>query len=240
MRPLIGITMSLDDSKNIAKLGEKYIRAVEKAGGIPLAIPPLQDKNALSVIVQKLDGIILSGGPDIDPSYYHQLPHIRLGNVCPRRDETEIYIATEIIKKSKPLLGICRGLQVMNVAMGGTIFQDISSNIKEPIKHMQDAPRWHKSHEIEIVDIDSLIYKIIGKPRIRVNSFHHQSINKPAPDLKITALAPDGVIEAMESKGEGFCIGVQWHPEELIDDIAHMRLFEFMIDAAKDIKTRRK
>ncbi|NLZ53769.1 MAG: gamma-glutamyl-gamma-aminobutyrate hydrolase family protein [Thermoanaerobacteraceae bacterium] len=240
MRPLIGITMSFDNSNNTAKLGEKYVSAVELAGGIPLAVPPLQDKDTLNGIVHRLDGIILSGGPDIDPSYFNQLPHPRLGNVCPRRDESEIYIAAEFIKLSKPILGICRGLQVMNVAMGGTIFQDISYNIRKPIKHMQDAPRWHKSHEIEIVDTNSLIYKIIGKIRIRVNSFHHQSVDKPAADLKITALAPDGVIEAMESKSGGFCVGIQWHPEELIDDVAHMRLFECMIDAAKDVKTRRK
>jgi len=232
--------MSLDDSNNMAKLGEKYISAVEQAGGIPLAIPLLQDKNALKILAHRLDGIILSGGPDIDPSYFHEMPHPCLGSVCPQRDETEIFITAEIIKLSKPLLGICRGLQVMNVAMGGTLYQDISSNIKEPIKHIQDAPRWHKSHEIEIVDIDSLIYKIIGKRRIRVNSFHHQSVERPAPDFKITALAPDGVIEAMESNVGGFCLGVQWHPEELIDDAIHLRLFESMIDAAKDVKTRRK
>ena len=239
MRPLIGITMSLDYENRTAKLGEKYVTAVERAGGIPVAVPPLEDKNALNAMVQKLDGIILSGGPDIDPSYYNQLPHPRLGNVCPRRDQNELFIAAEFIKLSKPILGICRGLQVMNVAMGGTLCQDISSSIKNPIKHMQNAPRWHKSHEVEILDMNSLLYKIVGKQRIRVNSFHHQSVERPATDLKITALAPDGVVEAMESEAGGFCLGVQWHPEQLTDDIAHMRLFEFLIDAAKDVKTGR-
>lgn len=240
MRPLIGITMSLDYGSKTSKLREKYIIAVEKAGGVPLAVPPLQDKNVLDVLVQKLDGIILTGGPDIDPSYFHQLPHPSLGNVCPRRDKSEIYLAAEFIKLSKPILGICRGLQVINVAMGGTICQDIPSHIQNPIKHMQDAPRWHKSHEIEIVDTESLIYKIMGRGRTCVNSFHHQAVERPAPNLKITALAPDGVVEAMESEAGGFCLGVQWHPEDLIDDIIHMRLFEFMINAAKDVKTGRR
>lgn len=239
MRPLIGITMSFDYDNKTAKLREKYITAVERAGGIPVAVPPLQDKGVLNTIVQKLDGIILSGGPDIDPSCYNQLPHPRLGNICPRRDQSEIYIAAEFMKRSKPILGICRGIQVINVAMGGTLCQDIPSCIKGSIQHMQVAPRWHKSHEIEIIDMDSLLYKIIGKRRIKVNSFHHQSVDRPAPGLKITATAPDGVVEAVESKAGNFCIGIQWHPEDLTDDMEHMRLFEYIINAAKDVKTGR-
>jgi putative glutamine amidotransferase len=239
MGPLIGITMAFDHGTNTAKLSAKYISAVEEAGGVPLAIPPLEDKKLLNVIIQQLDGIILTGGPDIDPSYYNQLPHRYLGRVCPRRDASEIYLAAEFMKLSKPILGICRGLQVMNVAMGGTLCQDIPSIIDNPIKHMQDAPRSHKSHEIEIVEQDSLTYKIIGNSRLMVNSFHHQAVGKPAPDLKVTARAPNGVIEAMESKGRGFCIGVQWHPEELTDDRAHMRLFEYLVYAAKDVEIGR-
>jgi len=237
MMPLIGITMSFDYDNKAAKLGEKYISAVEKAGGVPLPVPPLQNCHLLNVIVQELDGLILTGGPDIDPSYFNQLPHPQLGRVCPKRDFSEIYLTVEFVRQSKPILGICRGLQVMNVAMGGTLFQDISSSIVNPLKHMQEAPGWHKSHEIEIVDVDSLIYKIIGRQRARVNSFHHQSVDKAASDLKVTAIAADGVIEAMEAKAGGFCIGVQWHPEYLLDDPVHMRLFEYMIDAAKNVKT---
>jgi len=240
MGPLIGITMSFDYDTNTAKLGERYINAVVKAGGVPLAVPPVQDENLLKEIVQKLDGIILSGGPDIDPSYFNQLPHPRLGRICPKRDASEIYLAAEFIRRSKPILGICRGIQVMNVAMGGTIIQDIPSNLENSIKHMQDAPEWHKSHEIRIVDEASLLYRIIGRLQIRVNSFHHQSVDKVAPDLKVTAIAPDGVIEAIEAKRPyGFCIGIQWHPEYLIDDTTHLRLFEYMINVAKDVKARR-
>jgi len=233
MGPLIGITMEFDYSANKAKLGEGYISAVERAGGIPLAVPPLQDDHVLKVLVQKLDGIILSGGPDIDPSYFNQLPHPRLGKVCPKRDISELYLAAEFIRRSKPVLGICRGIQVMNLAMGGDIVQDIPSSVANPIKHMQDAPEWHKSHDIEIVDEDSLLYKLMGRRRIRVNSFHHQSVGKVATDLKVTAIAPDGVIEAVEAKTGGFCIGVQWHPEYLIEDPDHLGLFKYLVDAAK-------
>jgi putative glutamine amidotransferase len=234
MRPLIGITTSFNNSKNRANLSEKYYNAIERAGGLPLAIPPLRDKAALKALAERLDGVILSGGPDIDPSYFQEMPHPQLGNICPRRDEAEIFIAGEIIRLSKPLLGICRGMQVMNVVMGGNLYQDISSEIKDPLKHIQDAPRWHKSHEIESIQEDSLLFKIIGQRRIKVNSFHHQSVKEPALCYKITATAPDGVVEAMESRQKGvLCLGVQWHPEDLTDDPAHLRLFQVMIDAAK-------
>jgi putative glutamine amidotransferase len=234
VQPLIGITMSFDNYKNNANVSEKYFRAIEQAGGLPLAIPPFKDKATLKALAERLDGVILSGGPDIDPSYFHEIPHPRLGNVCPRRDEAEIFMAGEIIRLSKPLLGICRGMQVMNVVMGGNLYQDIPSEIKKPLKHIQDAPRWHKSHEIEIIQEDSLLFKIIGQRRIKVNSFHHQSVKEPALCYKITATAPDGVVEAMESRQKGvLCLGVQWHPEDLTDDPAHLRLFQVMIDAAK-------
>ncbi|MDD4568882.1 MAG: type 1 glutamine amidotransferase [Tepidanaerobacteraceae bacterium] len=154
MLPLIGITMSFDNYKNNVNVSEKYFRAVERAGVLPLAIPPFRDKATLKALAEKLDGVIFSGGPDIDPSYFHEMPHPRLGNVCPQRDEAEIFLAGEIIRLSKPLLGICRGLQVMNVAMGGTLYQDIASNVKASLKHVQDAPRWHKSHEVEIIEGD--------------------------------------------------------------------------------------
>lgn len=234
MLPLIGITMSFDNHENLAKIGEKYFNAIERAQGLPLPIPPLRNKAALKALAERLDGIILSGGSDIDPSYFHEAPHPRLGDVCPHRDEAEIFLAGEIIRLSKPILGICRGLQVMNVVMGGNLYQDISSKVRDPLKHMQEAPRWHKTHQIEIIEEDSLLYKLIGQKFIKVNSFHHQSVNKPAPDYIVTAAAPDGVVEAVESRERGaFCLGVQWHPEELTDDPVHMRLFQAMVDAAK-------
>ena len=121
MRPLIGITMSFDDNKKRAKISEKYYNAVELAGGLPLAIPLLRNKANLKTLAKKLDGVILTGGPDIDPSYFHELPHPRLGKICPVRDEFEAIITSEIIRLSKPLLGICRGEEVMNVVMGGTL-----------------------------------------------------------------------------------------------------------------------
>lgn len=234
MLPLIGITMSFDYDKNQAQLGKKYFHAVQLAGGLPVAIPPIQDETALKAMVEKLDGIILSGGPDIDPSYYNEKPSTKLGDVSPCRDTAEMFLADEMLRVKKPLLGICRGMQVLNVVLGGTLFQDIPTEFKQPLKHVQSAPRWHGSHEIEIVEEDSAIFQILRKKHLCVNSFHHQAVKEPAASCKVSALASDGVVEAIELReADMFCIGVQWHPEEMMGDAAFLRIFESMIDAAK-------
>ncbi|HHX24138.1 MAG TPA: gamma-glutamyl-gamma-aminobutyrate hydrolase family protein [Thermoanaerobacterales bacterium] len=235
MLPLIGITMYVNTNEGIAKINQKYYEAVQRAGGIPLAIPPFMQKEAIEALAYKLDGLILSGGPDIDPFYYKETPHPCLGKVCSIRDKAEISIADQMIKLSKPVLGICRGMQVLNVIMGGSLYQDIESEIKESLKHKQDEPRSCKTHEIEIIKEESLIYRIIKQKRIRVNSFHHQSVKTPAPGMLITAVASDGVVEAIESAQSGkiFCLGVQWHPEELIEDPANFKLFQFLVNAAR-------
>ena len=227
MQPLIGITMSYDYIKKSSNVGEKYCFAVEKAGGLPLAIPILKDRQTLKALAKTLSGLVLSGGPDVDPSHFNE-------KVCPLRDETEIYLTKEMTRLSKPVLGICRGMQIINVVMGGSLYQDIPSQIKDPIQHSQGAPRWHKSHEIEITKKDSILYGITGKDFICVNSFHHQSVKIPAPCCEITAASSDGVIEAMESVKNGkFLMGVQWHPEELMGDPVHLGIFNTLVDFSK-------
>lgn len=236
MSPLIGITASYDFKNKKASLGKGYFRAVEQAGGIPVAIPPLEDENTLLALAGRLDGILFSGGPDVDPSYFGEEPHPHLGMVCPQRDRMEIFLAREMIKRGKPVLGICRGIQLINIAMGGSIIQDIPAEIKRPIKHQQDAPQWYATHRVEIIDRESLLYKIMGQSCIRVNSFHHQSVKALAPGFKITARASDGVIEAIEAEDRGiFCLGVQWHPEEMWErDPLQFRLFKCFNEAAKN------
>lgn len=234
MLPLIGITMSFDYDKNQAQLGEKYFHAVQSAGGLPVAIPPIQDKTVLKALTEKLDGIILSGGPDIDPSYYNEKPSTELKDVSPCRDAAEMFLADEMLRVKKPLLGICRGMQVLNVVLGGTLFQDIFTEFKQPLKHIQSAPGWHGTHEIEIVEEDSAIFQILRQRHLFVNSFHHQAVKEPAASCKVSALASDGVIEAIELKeADVFCVGVQWHPEKMIRDAVFLRIFESMIDAAR-------
>lgn len=234
MQPLIGITVSFDSEKNKACLSGSYFRAVERAGGIPVPILPLDDSGRLRGLLERMNGIIFSGGPDVDPSYFHEEPHIKMGKISPERDEAEIFLARECLRLGKPAMGICRGIQLLNIALGGSIYQDIPSQIKKPLKHWQDAPGWHASHEVEIICEDSRLFKIFEKSRIRVNSFHHQSVKDIAPDFAVVAVARDGVIEAVEAKDRNvFCIGVQWHPEEMWQkDALQFGLFRHFIEAA--------
>lgn len=235
MRPIIGITASFDSEKNKAYLNGGYFRAVEQAGGIPVPILPLSDSERLLRLLERIDGVIFSGGPDVDPSYFHEEPHVHTGEICPERDEAEVFLARECLRRGKPVLGICRGIQLLNIALGGSLYQDIPSQIKKPIKHWQDAPRWYASHEVEIICEDSRLFKIFEKSRIRVNSFHHQSVKDIAPDFRVAAVAGDGVIEAVEAKNmDIFCIGVQWHPEEMWQkDSLQLKLFRHFIEVSQ-------
>ncbi|MDI3480960.1 MAG: putative glutamine amidotransferase [Tepidanaerobacteraceae bacterium] len=235
MQPLIGITASFDSEEEKAYLSAGYFRAVEQAGGIPVPILPLDDVKRLQGLLERMDGIIFSGGPDVDPFYFHEEPHIRMGKICPERDEAEVFLARECLRLGKPTLGICRGIQLLNAALGGSIYQDIPSQMKKPLKHWQDAPGWYATHEVEIIWESSRLFKIFEKNRIRVNSFHHQCVKDIAPDFNVVAVAKDGVIEAVEAKDTSiFCIGVQWHPEEMWHkDSLQFKLFQHFIEASR-------
>lgn len=231
---LIGVTMSYDYNKNQAKINENFFRAIELAGGLPVCIPPIRNEAALKDLSKRLDGLVLSGGPDVDPMHYNEKPIPQLGNIDPDRDTTEILITREMFELKKPILGICRGTQVLNVAFGGKLIQDIAVYLNNPLKHDQDAPRWHKSHEIEICEENSIIFRLFGHRRLRVNSFHHQAIKEVAPGFKVCATAPDEIIEAIESVDKDrFCVGVQWHPEEMLCEPGFFSLFEALIEAAE-------
>lgn len=233
MMPLVGITASHDFDKKLISLNEGYFKAVAKAGAIPVAVMPIQEENVLLDLVERLDGFLLSGGPDVDPSYFGESPDQNMRMVNPERDKTEIFIVRECFKRKKPVLGICRGIQVINIALGGSIYQDIQTKIKGAIKHFQDAPQWFGSHEIHIKDSKSLLYNIVKKRYIRVNSFHHQSVKDLAHPFKLTAISCDGVIEAIEAKDESlFFIGLQWHPEEMWEkDEAQLEIFKRFVEA---------
>lgn len=235
MSPLIGITMSYDYDKKTFKLNQSYVEAIQLAGGVPVAVPPMEDKNNLKDIARQVDAIVFSGGLDINPIYYSEDPHPKLEKICPLRDTAEIFLVREMMKLPKPILGICRGMQVMNVAQRGSLFQDIPSSVPKAIKHNQDAPRYSATHKVRIKDPNSILYDIFKEDIITVNSYHHQSVKDIAPPFKVTALAPDGVIEAMElSSMEFFCLGVQWHPEEMcIKSPENLRIFEYLVEAAR-------
>ncbi len=203
--------MSVD--KHFYFINEAYTKSVINAGGIPFAIPFDVEKD-VSQIVDMIDGLLLSGGGDVHPHTFGEEPHQKLGQVSSARDRVELALVEEVIKRKKPIFAICRGHQVLNVALGGSLFQDIYAQNLNVYLHSQQAARYEKSHFIKVAE-DSLIYHILGKERLQVNSFHHQAIKLLAPSVVSVAKASDGIIEAIEMKDYPFCLSVQWHPEEM-------------------------
>jgi putative glutamine amidotransferase len=197
------------------RLNSAYVTALEIAGLIPLVIPPLSSPAAARSILAVVDGLVLSGGEDVDPALYGHAPHEQLGTVNRLRDETEIALVHAAREMRKPVLAICRGPQLLNVALGGTLIQDIASCVPEALPHDSEEARDARTHEVTI-EPGSRIARAVGATQIRVNSLHHQSILEPAKGLRVTARAPDGIIEGVESDNDAWwAIAVQWHPEEM-------------------------
>lgn len=233
MRPLIAITGSHDYENGRSIFNEGYYHAVEAAGGIPVLIPMLKEQATIAELIRRVDGVLFAGGPDLDPVYFGQEPHPKMGRITPERDALEIALAKEAFALDLPVLGICRGIQLLNVVAGGTIIQDIPSKSGEWIKHSQDAPRWYPTHSVKIA-ADSRLKDMLSVTEIRTNSFHHQAIDTPAPIFTVTAKAPDGIIEAVESTEHKFVVGVQWHPEEMFEkDPRFLGIFQAFVEACK-------
>jgi putative glutamine amidotransferase len=217
-----------------------YIHAVEVAGGLPLMIPLSRDPGLLEDYFGTLDGLLLPGGMDVDPVHYGEEPHRLLEEVDPVRDETELYLAKRALKEDMPVLGVCRGEQLLNVAAGGSLFQDIAAQSpQEVIRHFQEFAQEWPSHSVEVKP-DTLLASIVTERKVRVNSYHHQAVRRVAPGFRVGATAPDGVIEAIESTRHAFALGVQWHPELLVDDLDfNLALFRRHVEAASVYRASR-
>lgn len=234
MKPLIGITSNietkpiLNSDRVFNDLNTSYINAVLSAGGVPLIIPNGLKEDDLISLVNGLDGFIFSGGVDVDPSYYGKKDDGTLGEVTPQRDETEISLIKYLLNNSdKPIMGICRGMQLINVAMGGTLIMDLPTAGKNN-HSLTNHQRSEFTHEIIVKDNNRL--KQILKDENRVNSFHHQAVDKLGNNLIITAYSKeDNVVEAIESTDDRYLLCVQWHPEELVFNPSHKALFEELI-----------
>lgn len=232
MKKKIGITTNIRNEK-LLTTGLDNIDSIVNAGGLPVVLPNLVTKNDVSELLAGVDGILVTGGGDIDPTYFGEEPHRELGEVCPDRDTFEMMLVKEALLLDKPILAICRGCQVLNIAAGGDIYQDIYSQIdKELLQHYQQAPRTHASHYIHLKE-DTIYKDLINEESIKVNSFHHQSVRKLGKGFVVSAVATDGTIEAFESQSHKFVIAVQWHPENLFrnNDIHSKKLFEAFINA---------
>lgn len=236
MYPIVGIVPMLDEEKGLYILNEDNVKAIENAGGTPLLIPYISDSRQILKIIELIDGLYLTGGDDIDPTLFGEEPHPRLGKITRTRDDFEIKMIQNTLKLNKPILAVCRGSQILNVALGGTMYQDIYEQIDSKLlQHSQKAVKHHPSHFINI-ERDSLLYKIVGSTSIKVNSRHHQANRKLGKGLIVSGKANDGIIEAIESTLHRFVLGVQWHPENMAvkGDVPSIKMYERFIEACKD------
>ena len=226
-RPLIGITGNYEDLT--CKLAEGYYKQVVAAGGTPVIVPPLSSTETIVETLRHLDGLLLSGGADINPLYQGEEPIPALHGINRERDLPELLITRLAYDRQLPILGICRGIQTLAVALGGKVEQDI----KASIKHSQEADRSEPTHSVA-VDQDSTLYNIYGSPTLLVNSFHHQAVREPGSKLRVVAKAPDGIVEAVESAEFKSVLGVQWHPECLGQD--GLPLFQWLVGEARSYR----
>jgi putative glutamine amidotransferase len=238
VRPMIGVTTSevrvaprlphtpqADPARAEMALGMSYVQAIAAAGGVPVVLPPV-DLDGIEPLLARLAGVCLSGGPDLHPAAYGAEPHPRLGPTWPDLDAYELTVARRADALGVPLLAICRGMQTLNVARGGTLHQHVDG-------HRQDRPCEQPAHAVDVAP-DSRVGALAGDRRIDVNSFHHQAIAEVGRGLRPVAWADDGVVEAIEAPGGRFLLGVQWHAEGLIARPEQLALFAAFVDAARD------
>lgn len=231
-RPLIGITAGLNDQEKYQVLSRYFMEAITAQGALPVMLPLTTDDALLQSYAEALDGFLFSGGADVDPLLFGQWQKPGCGGIDPLRDEHELTLARLLIQRGdKPVLGVCRGLQVLNIALGGDIYQDLPSEYEgELIAHRQKQPAYYPAHPVEVA-ADSLLHRITGKDQLMVNTLHHQAIRKLG-SWHACATAPDGVIEAAEMPGHPFFLGVQWHPERLYEQQATAKaLFAAFVSA---------
>ena len=229
-KPVIGITARVEENQTYS-LDPVYGRAILRAGGLPLIVP-IVDEEDIPLLCERLDGLIVTGGGDINPTLYGEEPHVKLGAVYPGGDKYEKELILKFLEMDKPFIGMCRGLQMFNISLGGTNYQDLEAQFEGELhQHKQNAMRTHRTHSVTLED-DSLLYEIMKEKKFNVNSFHHQGVKDVSPQLTVAARASDGLVEALESKHHQFAMGIQWHPEEfaLQEDEASMNIFNRFVE----------
>jgi putative glutamine amidotransferase len=243
-RPLVGITTAslaaLDGvggpHPESSVVGRRYVQAVAAAGGVPWPIPIVAEVAVLRALYDRLDGLVLAGGADIRPIRYRGWDHPAMDAGDPERDEVEHFLATWAVHDGKPLLGVCRGMQMLNVSRGGTLVPHLERPASGGIRHdnlpLASCPRDLLAHEVEVLP-GSRTAAALRTTTLAVNSIHHQAVDRPGAGLLVAARAPDGVIEAVEDPDHPFCIGVQWHPEELPGHAPCRSLFGALLEACR-------
>lgn len=254
MKPLIGICTNYSTEKSVGtetRLGlqeqewhliaDDYIASVEKAGAIPVIIPVTKSTETAKELLSKLDGILFTGGSDIDPQQYGELPQYGLGSIEPLRDQHEIALAKHALYETDlPILGVCRGMQLLNVVAGGTLYQDLKQEKPDGIQHgLIGSPKYHPVHPVTI-EKDSKFYHVFNTQIIGVNSYHHQAVKDIGEGFEATMLAPDGIIEGIELTEERFVCAVQWHPEMMAERNPQIRaLFSAFVEKCKKVELQK-
>lgn len=229
-RPLIAVTSSITPESGgrpeRATLNASYLRAIDRAGGLPLLIAPQFGVHTIEALMATARGLVLTGGGDVSPELYGEKPHPASAGVSRERDAMELEALRVALERGLPVLAICRGMQVLNVAMGGSLYQDLPTQCPSPINHAQTndgtTPRDAVTHDATLAE-GSRLSTVLGGTVVGVNSMHHQGIREPGDGIVVTAITSDGVIEGVEMPGERWVLGVQWHPEELVDSQEHAR-----------------
>jgi putative glutamine amidotransferase len=242
-RPVIGIATQTQDAvpgqlPRCWIMSQRYVQVLSSLGAVPWLVPLLPtDRNTLREVYERLDGVFLTGGVDVDPSHYGETKHPKCGHTDPDRDAVEMMFVRWALDDHKPVLAVCRGFQVLNVACGGTLFQDVGSQVPTAIKHdyfptaAGTPTRDYLAHDVR-VDPHTRLHRYLGAERVAVNSMHHQGIKALAPPLVPSAWAPDGLIEGVEGANGHYVVAVQWHPEELTAQDGQRRLFTEFLAAA--------
>ena len=234
MRPLIGIVPLVDEKKDSLWMLPGYMNGITEAGGIPIMLPLTDDSSVISQLLDNVQGILLTGGHDVDPRIYGEEPIPECGPACTMRDSMEKELLDQALEKNMPVLGICRGIQFMNAYLGGTLYQDLPTQFGSQVEHHMSPPYDVPVHSVSVRE-DSGLYRILNRNKLEVNSYHHQAIKDTADRLKVMAVSEDGLVEAVEMPDKRFVWAVQWHPEfNFSKDENSLKIFEEFIRQCKE------
>lgn len=232
-KPVIGITAAHCSEELKTFPRQYYVRSIQNAGGIPLILPPVRTSEEANEVLHLIHGLLLTGGGDISPVYLREDPRHGIGECFPERDLSELLLTQLALQHDLPILGICRGIQVLAVAAGGEIYQDIPRQYPRGMQHRQTAPRQYPWHDVDVLE-GSLLYRLLAEKKIGVNSFHHQAVSVSPQGFIQNARSSDGIIEGIEKPDAKFCLGVQWHPESMMETEEHSKvLFRGFVEACR-------
>lgn len=235
MKPVIGLTSQYEHliGRKMIKMNNTYVNAVESSGGVPIVLPIIKGLGDIERYLDLVDGLILTGGGDVSPIFFGEEPLKEVDSICLSRDNMEIELFKKAYERNIPILGICRGLQVINIALGGTLYQDINVQVPNVIGHMCSYNIHQGYHTTNLLE-DSILNSIFKTDKLIVNSQHHQSIKDLGKDLKISSTTIDGIVESIESTNEKWLLGTQFHPEVMIEsDDKFMEIFKLFIETCK-------